>query len=101
MGIVCRSFTLAPSQAWAELGRQPLGSRGRLRLTRSVSELQFIEHAIKECSRERGAKEAGPDVSEVLAAKEVADLYAEDLAAVLTDDPDDVAPDALEDTDTE
>lgn len=63
--------------------------------------MQFVEHAIKECSRERGPKEAGPDVSEVLAAKEAADLYAADLATVLTDDPDDVAPDALEDTETE
>lgn len=63
--------------------------------------MQFVDHAIKECSRERTGKEQGPDVSEVLAAKEVADMYAADLATVLTDDPDDLTPiTTLEDTDT-
>ena len=67
-----------------------------MRLTRAVSELQFIEHSLKEVARVRTKDDPIPEVGEVLAAEEIGKLYMADQDI----DADDVAnADALPDDD--
>ena len=78
------------------MGYPPLGPIGRRRLTRAVSELQFIDHAVEDAARERGKGEKAPTPEVMLAAKEAVDLYGLDLALTLEDDDDSATDDATD-----
>lgn len=81
---------MPPSVAWAELGGVPLGPRGKRRLTRAMSELLFIDHALEDVTRKRGKDDPLPTPEVVVAADMIVKLYTEDqgfdMAAALEDD---------------
>lgn len=77
-----------------------MGPRGRLRLTRAASELQFIDHALTEVTRDRDpVKDPLTDVAIVMAADEVRKLYRDDqeIDMSLADTDDDADADTAPD----
>lgn len=74
MWSVAHSYQIAPSEAWAELGRAPLSPRQRRRLTLAALELAALDQAFDDVTR-RHSKGSSPDPQNMIAVKEMETLY--------------------------